>query len=208
LSNKKNIAIVILSGGLGSRLDGKGKYSKSLLGKKLIEHTYDRVKNQTKIVAINLKKRVNNPLQSSNIECIYDFYKENIGPLAGIHAALKFSKKKFPKNDNLICTVPVDAPFLPYDLLDKLYLSYLKSDASITIACSNRRRHPTIALWNTNILTSLENSIEKGIRKIDIFTKEFKIGFANWEYIEIDPFFNINNLRDLKKAENILQNRA
>ena len=55
--NNKLILGVILAGGKGSRLDGKGKYSQLLCRRTLLEHVYTRVAAQTSQIAVNFKNK-------------------------------------------------------------------------------------------------------------------------------------------------------
>ena len=57
----------------------------------------------------------------------------------------------------------------------------------------------------TSIINKLEESILINIRKIDIFTSKLKKVFVKWEHDSYDPFFNINDLNDLKLAENMIK---
>ena len=86
---------VILAGGKGRRLDGKGKYLQILNNKPLLEHVISRMKVQTEYLAVNFR---NNNYKKINLPVVVDKFKENVGPLAGIHAAISYvneiSKKK------------------------------------------------------------------------------------------------------------------
>ena len=61
---------------------------------------------------------------------------------------------------------------------------------------------------------SLKDSLTKTLineneRKIDLFIKKHSYSVVNFNYKRIDPFFNINNYDDLKKANkflNLLEN--
>ena len=114
---KESLICVILAGGKGSRLDGKGKFSQIIKNKTMLEQVYSRVSKQFSYVAVNVndKKRIIN----LNLRVIYDEFIDDIGPLAGIHAALCFGNKKLGKN-GYVCIVPVDAPFLPNNLGERL----------------------------------------------------------------------------------------
>ena len=94
---------------------------------------------------------------------------------------------------------------MPLNLLDKLNNQLNKKLADVVIASSGGRFHPTIAIWNVSIIKKLESSIEKNIRKIDIFTNELKKSYVDWDVKKYDPFFNINNYNDLKIAENMIK---
>ena len=120
----KNLLCVILAGGRGKRLNGKGKYNEILLNKPLINHVYNKIKRQFFLTAVNFNKK--NIETKIDAEMIYDIFNNNIGPLAGIHTALNYSNKMIGK-DGFVCTVPVDTPFLPNDLAEKLYSNINKS---------------------------------------------------------------------------------
>lgn len=202
ISTNNKLVCVILAGGKGSRLDKKGKFNQALNGKSLLEHVCNKVNKQFKTVAINYnKKEIDNNL---SFDVIYDFYNDDIGPLAGIHSAIKYSKEKIGE-DGLVCTVPVDTPFLPNNLANNLYRNIKKNSSDIVVARSGIRKHPTIAIWKNNLLIKIEEYINNGIRKIDRFTDDLDVTYESWKINEIDPFFNINNYDDLKIAENMIK---
>ncbi len=196
---KESLICVILAGGKGSRLDGKGKFSQIIKNKTMLEQVYNRVSKQFSCVAVNVndKKRIIN----LNLRVIYDEFID-IGPLAGIHAALCFGNKKLGKN-GYVCIVPVDTPFLPNNLGERLYENMIKNNSQVVFASSGNRIHPTIGLWKNNLSSKLEHSINKGVRKIDRFTSDLKVSYEKWSINKIDPFYNINNYEDLNIAKKI-----
>lgn len=199
-SLKKTLLCIILAGGKGTRLDGKGKLNQKLNNKTLLEHVYDRIKNQFNLIAIN----VNDEKRSTDLELelIFDKFSGNIGPLAGIHSALYYGNDKLGKN-GYVFTVPVDTPFLPKDLARRLYDNIIKYNSDVVMAKSGDRVHPTVAIWKNSLKSKLELKINKGIRKIDLFTSELKVTLVEWKISKLDPFYNINNYDDLKKAKKI-----
>ena len=193
-----NFLCVILVGGKGLRLDGKGKYNKKFNHKTLLEHVYDRIKNQFSLVAIN----INNKKRKINLklDIIVDEFYNDVGPLAGIHAALTYGNTQLGL-DGYVVTVPVDTPFLPDDLAKRLYKNIIKYNSDVVVAKSGNRSHPTIAIWKNSLKSKLEVSIKEGVRKIDLFTSELKVSSEEWNIENIDPFYNINNYDDLKDAK-------
>lgn len=197
------IICVILAGGKGSRLDNKGKYLAILNELPLWQHVYDKVKYQFDKTVINVKRKEKKTLSKiKNVENIYDKFEEDIGPLAGIHSAISYAEKN---HYSIVCTVPVDTPFLPSDLAQNLFSKMIKTESEVVAAMSKNRIHPTIALWQVNLKQKLEKNIKNKVRKIDNFTKDLKVTYANWKVRGIDPFFNINSYEDLKLAKNMLK---
>ena len=198
LKSKKDLICVILSGGKGARLDGEGKYNQKLNDMSLLEHVYHKVKNQFIITAVNLNNKERKV--SLKIDLVYDQFLYNVGPLAGIHSALNYGQEKIGEK-GYVCTVPVDTPFLPKDLAQKFYENIKNLKVDVVMAKSRNRIHPTIAIWKNNLLPRLQESIEKGVRKIDQFTSELKVSVLEWDIVKIDPFYNINNYEDLEEAK-------
>ncbi|MDC3023898.1 molybdenum cofactor guanylyltransferase [Alphaproteobacteria bacterium] len=196
---KDEVSCVILAGGEGKRLDGRGKYSQLFKQKTLLEHVYSRMIIQTSNLAVNFRNYDYKVNHKYNI--VIDKFNEDIGPLAGIHAAISYSKESFSS----VVTVPVDTPFIPFDLITKLNKSFNPLYTEVAIACSGNRHHPTIAMWNTSIIKKLEESIENNVRKIDNFTQDLKKCYVKWDLVKYDPFYNINTYSDLKKAENMIK---
>ena len=200
-NNKERLIGIILAGGKGSRLDGKGKFNQKFNNNTLLEQVYERIKSQFSYIAVNVnnKERTFN----LNLEVIYDKFSKNIGPLAGIHASLCLGNN-INGEKGFVCIVPVDTPFLPKDLGKRLYLNMLKNNSDIVFAKSGNRIHPTIGLWKNNLKTKLEFDINKGVRKIDDFTSNLNTSYEEWIIKKHDPFFNINNYEDLKEAKKVI----
>ena len=204
ISLKNKLACVILAGGKGSRLDKKGKFDQVFNKIPLLEHVFNKVKKQSDLIVVNFNKKEKK--SNIEIESIYDTYQDDIGPLAGIHSAIKYSNEKFGEV-GMVCTVPVDTPFLPSDLIDRLYQNIIKHSSDIVVAKSGTRKHPTIAIWKNSLLIKLEEYINNDIRKIDSFTKDMQVSYESWKIEGIDPFFNINNYDDLKIAETMIKKK-
>ena len=198
---KERLIGIILAGGKGSRLDGKGKFNQKCNNNTLLEQVYERIKNQFSYIAINVNNK--ETTVKLKLEVIYDKFSKNIGTLAGIHASL-CQGNNINGEDGYVCIVPVDTPFLPKDLAKRLYSNMLKNNSDVVFAKSGNRIHPTIGLWKNNIKKKLELDINKGVRKIDSFTANFKVSYEEWDVKKYDPFFNINNREDLNIAKKFI----
>ena len=171
------IGCVLLAGGKSSRMNG-------------IDKALVRINNKTLLQLILDKLKIDN-------NKIPNFQ----GPLAGILSGLEW----FDKQDNNIewvVSLPIDTPFFPENLVDKLFESVNKNNRLVGVANSNGRNHPVFAIWHISLKNDLKNSLKNNIRKIDIFTQKYtpiEVHFTS----SFDQFFNVNTPDDLKLAEDM-----
>ena len=198
IQNNKKVLGVILAGGLSKRMKGENKFFKKINNKTIIEHIILKASQQvTKlIINANINK---SKFKKFDLDIIKDSVKGFKGPLAGILSAMQYGKKN---NFKWLVTLPCDAPFFPFDLVNKLLKNAEKKKCKIVIVKSNNRTHPVIGIWSISLKKSLSNTLVKeNIKKIDLFIKKHNFSIVNFSYDKIDPFFNINSYRDLDKAK-------
>ena len=116
-------------------------------------------------------------------------------------SGLKWTKKQ---NFKWLMVFPIDSPFFPKNIV-KVFFKNLKNE-QVVMAKSSNRLHPVFSMWRVDLIEDLEFFLKKGERKIDLFTKKIKSRLVNFPVIGYDPFFNVNNEEDLRKAENIYSN--
>jgi molybdopterin-guanine dinucleotide biosynthesis protein A len=190
-----DVAGVILAGGLSRRM-GQDKAFAQLAGRPLIAHCIDALWPQVQMLAIN----ANGPADRFarfGFPVLPDPIRGNIGPLAGILAALEWAKGL---GFSLIVTVPVDTPFLPPDFVAKLKTAL--SGNELVCAQSGDRRHFAAALFRTHLADDLRKAIEtENLRKVEDWQARHEAGVAEWISVPADPFFNINTFEDLVEAK-------
>tara|TARA_B100001142_G_scaffold170857_1_gene170409 strand:+ start:154 stop:399 length:246 start_codon:yes stop_codon:yes gene_type:complete len=71
---------------------------------------------------------------------------------------------------------------------------------------SNNTRHNIFGLWSIKLLDRLENDLNNGERKVELWANNVGVKIINMEFSNKDPFFNINTKDDLEKAKEILKN--
>ena len=79
----------------------------------------------------------------------------------------------------------------------------INQDSKIILAKSNDKIHPIIGAWHTSLLTSLNEHLESGTRKILEWAENHPLEFLEFNEKSYDPFFNINTQIDINKAEDI-----
>ena len=200
-SQNDNICVVILSGGLSSRMGGGIKSFKKFNKKTIFDRILERTILQTKHIIINTNEN-NIKFNEYDFPIIKDKLTGHLGPLAGIHTSLHWIKYNIPQIEWLV-SVPSDTPFFPKDLVNKLYLKALENNKKIVLAKSNDKIHPVIGLWKFDLLENLEENLKKGTRKIMLWVQSHSYDTQNFDQEFFDPFFNINSREDLIQAKEI-----
>jgi molybdopterin-guanine dinucleotide biosynthesis protein A len=135
------------------------------------------------------------------LEVVPDVLTSLTTPLAGLHAALRFTKSV---DADVLMTVPSDTPFLPFDLAAKLLENTMASGAAI--AASGGQEHYIIGAWKTELLDDLEHAIAKdGLFRVKDWTHRASAQKVEWPVESYDPFFNVNTPEDLIRAQQILK---
>lgn len=178
----------MLAGGRGRRLGGQDKGLLEIDGRPLIEHILELVTPQVTAVIINANR--NQPIYSSyGYPVISDNMTDYQGPLAGFAAALSVC------NTDYIITLPCDGPFVPGDLVNRLSAAIEENDADLAVAHDGERMQPVYALIPRSLLGSLQDFLDDGDRKIDLWYARHNTALADFSDV-VDTFFNINTEDD------------
>ena len=197
----KYVASVIMSGGKSRRMNNDNKSFIKLNNLPLISHVIKTISLQSNYIVINANRDINR-FNKLGYDVVSDSIKDFPGPLAGVLSGMDWTI-----NSHLECkwlfTSPTDAPFLPVDIIERLYLSCIKDKKLISLSKSRGRLHPVFALWNLSLVEDLRKSINNGVRKVEDFTINYNPSIEEF-FGDIDPFFNINTPEDLKVAQTFI----
>ena len=192
-----NILGAVLAGGKSQRF-GEDKSQVKLNGKLLIDYILSEIIDEFKEILIVSNKQIKFK-NYENISLINDFKKDQ-GPLGGVLSAMKWAKEKNNKYE-WISTFPVDTPFFKKEILQK-FLSEINSEESkLFFIKSNNTRHNIFGIWSIDLMKKLEDDLNEGQRKVEVWANSVGVKIINMEFINKDPFFNINTKEDLEKAE-------
>lgn len=189
------IAAIILAGGEGSRIGGD-KPARLLAGKSLAERAEAQALIWSDVAAIAI--RSSGQVRPSRLSALADDPGVE-GPLGGLAAGLRFARER---GCDAALTIPIDMPFLPEDLADRLSADI--GNACAALASSGGHLHPVCGLWRVSTLESLANYVGSGRRSLRGFAEAVGFRAVEWPNSPIDPFFNVNSAADLAKAEQIL----
>ena len=192
--NINNITGVILAGGLAKRMDGQDKGLIKINGQPMINLVIEKLKPQLNHIIINANRNIEQ-YQTFNLPVIRDIYTNDFyGPLAGMLSAIKATDTDY------ILTVPCDNPFIPEDLTVRLLTALNNESADVAVVHDGNRMQPVFALIKTSLADSMQQFIDNGDRKIELWYKlhdTVLVDFSDKKEISI----NLNTPEDLHNIE-------
>ena len=197
-----NILGTVLAGGKSQRF-GEDKSQVKLEGKLLIDYILSEISSEFREILIVSNNKINFK-NSEKISIIEDF-KKGLGPLAGVLSAMKWVKEN-NKNYEWISTFPADTPFFKKEILQKFYKEIEIEKSRLFFIKSNKTRHNIFGLWSIDLLDKLEEDLNKGDRKVELWANSVGVKVIDMDFKNIDPFFNINTKQDLEKAKEKFKN--
>ena len=186
---------LILAGGKGSRMGGVDKGLQGFRGKRLVDHVYERFAPQVGGVVINANQN-HEEYKTFGVRVVSDAIGGYAGPLAGLHAGLSVSKRPF------LASVPCDSPFLPADLIERLYRRIDESGAELAVAKTGDQPHPVFSLMRRGVLDHLADFLKGGGRKIDVWYATLNVVEVAFDD-EPEAFSNINTREELQTWEDV-----
>ena len=191
---QSSVTGLILAGGKGSRMGGVDKGLQAFRGRRLVDHVYERFAPQVGGIIINANQN-HEEYRTFGVRVVSDAIGGYAGPLAGLHAGLSVSKRPF------LASVPCDSPFLPADLIERLYQRIDETGAELAVAKTGEQPHPVFSLMRRGVCDHLTEFLKSGGRKIDAWYATLnvvEVGFDD----EPEAFSNINTREELHTWEN------
>ena len=194
---------VLLSGGQSRRMGGGDKCLKVLAGKPILSHVIERAAPQVDRLILNANGDPQR-FAAFGLPVVPDVLADWPGPLAGVLSAMVWARDQAPEA-LWVVSFPTDAPFLPEDLVARLFDCVVEENTRLACATSAGRTHPVVGLWPVALADELAQALEvEGVRKIDIWTARYPLSHVEWLADPIDPFLNVNRPEDLARAEHLL----
>jgi molybdopterin-guanine dinucleotide biosynthesis protein A len=189
---QNKVSAVILAGGANKRFNGKTKANIQISGIRIITRTikvlhelFDDI-----IIVTNTPKEFKG---FSHYTIVPDEVK-NVGPLGGIHAAMKVAK------NDAIFVFASDMPCISTNLIKHHIEFYHKRKCDAAIPRIKDFKEPLHAIYNTRILEKLDEFLGGADKySIENFIKDLNIRYNNLEDTEENrkAFVNINTPEDL-----------
>ena len=197
-----NILGTVLAGGKSQRF-GEDKSQVKLGDKLLIDYILSEIIEEFNEILVVSNSSINFK-HSEKISVIEDI-KKNLGPLGGVLTAMKWIKNN-NKDYKWISSFPADTPFFKRSILQKFLQDIQLDESKLFFIKSNNTRHNIFGLWSIDLMDKLEEDLNKGERKVEVWANSIGVKIINIEFQNEDPFFNINTKEDLEKAKDRLKN--
>lgn len=197
---RRSITGLVLAGGLGRRMsaDGAGvdKGLALLRGRPMVAHVIERLAPQVGALLINANRNADRYAAFGH-PVVPDAIEGYAGPLAGLHAGMRAASTPW------IVTAPCDSPFLPGDLVERLWTALQAAPggpAQLAVArTGGNQPHPVFALVDRSLLGNLEAFMASGRRKIDAWYAPLRV--VEVDFPDEDAFRNINTQEELRLNE-------
>ncbi len=187
----KNITVVILAGGKGRRMGGQDKGLINYKNSSLVKHVIDAISLQSNKIIINANRNLDE-YSAFGYPVVEDTLNDFQGPLAGFLAAMS------SVNTDYILTMPCDGPVIIDDYVNKMKQGLNESTADLAIASDGTRMQPVYALIPLKLIESLQQFLQTGERKIDLWYQQHDFTLVEFD-ADSDFFTNINTPQDLQK---------
>ena len=192
-ANAANTTTVIIAGGRAQRMGRKNKGLLNLAGRPLLAHVLERVRGQTRRIALNANADLA-AYQEFGIPVFTDEPGLAEGPLRGVLAALAHTDTPW------ILTVPCDAPYLPIDLASRLFDAVAASGKLLAVPHDGTRLQSLCMLMHRQLHSELQRYFLEGGQAIKTWIRQTDHVQVDFQH-EAGAFANLNTPAELEQAE-------
>ena len=166
---------------------------RELRGKPMVAWVLERFAPQVDELLINANQNLE-AYRALGYRVIPDEIGGFAGPLAGLHRGLDAAAHA------LVATVPCDSPFLPDDLVARLFAALRAGSAQLAVARTGDQPHPVFCLCERTLHAHLGEFLASGGRKIDAWYSTLRVVEVAFDD-EAAAFSNINTVAELECFE-------
>lgn len=186
----------VLAGGASRRMGGSPKALERIGERTLLENAVERLRPQVDRVVVNGPEELREHVPGG-VALVPDPFSDRRGPLAGVLAVLGWCERNEPDAVEVV-TVPVDTPFFPTDLAEKL--TNARDPQGNAIARADGKLQPTFGAWNVEMREQLQSFLlTSDTVKVLAFTERHACGFA--DFPDLAAFDNANTPDDLARIQ-------
>jgi len=191
--DKALITGLLLAGGRARRMGGEDKGLLPLAGQPLAAWALKNLSAQVDSLLISANRN-HERYRELGAEVVSDTLGDFSGPLAGFAAGLAQIQTPW------LVTVPCDSPLVVPDYVSRLWAAIEPGGIDAVVAHDGNRLQPVFSLLRRGVLGDLEDFLDLGERKIDLWLERL-----SWRIVDFsdapDMFLNVNTPEDLARVE-------
>ncbi len=193
-ADPRHVTGLVLAGGRGSRMGSVEKGLQPFRGRPLVAHVVERFAPQVGRVVISANARLDD-YERLGCPVVVDAgdAASREGPLAGIAAGLATCDSAF-----LAC-VPCDAPFLPNDLVARLFDAFGDPRTTVAAAATPDGPHWVFCLMRASVAPALGRFMADGGRSVGRWIAS--MDGATVTFDDERAFRNLNTPDELREAD-------
>ncbi|SEK32685.1 molybdopterin-guanine dinucleotide biosynthesis protein A [Roseateles sp. YR242] len=212
-TSARPITALILCGGRGSRMGGVDKPLQSFHGRPLVGHVLDRIRPQVQGRVLISANRHLPAYREFGHPVLADSLSDFQGPLAGLLAGLAHvngpAMTATPGDAWLLC-VSGDSPWLPVDLVDRLWQGVGgvsgRNDCAMALGREAPgeplRSQPLASLVHTRHHRALAQALASGERRVEAWLRSLPLAEVPFDQPQdAFAFANINDRSQLERPE-------
>ena len=193
MKHQPKVTGVILAGGLARRMNNQDKGLINYKGRPMVSYAIAALASIVDLSIINANRN-REQYQTFGLPVVADQTDSFDGPLAGILTAMLYIEA------DLLVVIPCDSPLIKAEHLKKLLATRAKDNSDVAVAFDGERLHPVFLAIKTSLKNSLQDYLNNGQRKADLWLKQQKMVEADFSD-EPEIFVNINTLTELSELE-------
>jgi molybdenum cofactor guanylyltransferase len=193
MDTQTKVTGMILAGGLARRMNNLDKGLISFKGQPMVSYALAAMSTVADQTIINANRNIAE-YQAFGLPVVSDQTDSFDGPLAGVLTAMLFAET------GLLLVMPCDSPLVKASHLQKLLTTRAEHDADVAVAFDGERLHPVFLAIKVALKPSLQDYLQSGQRKIDLWLEQHKMVKANFS-TEPEIFININSIAELSDLE-------
>ena len=193
MNHQPEVTGVILAGGLARRMNNQDKGLINYKDRPMVSYAIAALASVADMSIINANRN-REQYQAFGLPVVADQTDRFDGPLAGVLTAMLYTEA------DVLVVMPCDSPLIKAEHLQKLLVTRAKDNSDVAVAFDGERLHPVFLAIKTSLKNSLQDYLNNGQRKADLWLKQQKMVEADFSD-EPEIFVNINTLTELSELE-------
>ena len=199
---KFHINGVILAGGKGSRMGYQDKPLLALGNKRIIDWILQSATPQVEKLVLNVNR--NAELYANLLlPAVADTCSNEGGPLAGIHAAMLWTKANDPDCTHLAC-FPGDVPWFDANYVRRVIEKMIKEDTQVGWLQTQLQRQPLFSVWDIRQEPALRQALQNNFYSPMKFIQSQPNSLVIMSNTAAGHYLNLNTPEELAQAESLL----